>query len=186
MVSRCWRGYQKKGTIESIVDGVDPSRDISIQECAKSQNSSSDESENGSNDNDKRARRKKTKPKRAEDDTSSGSDDSHGDISHKKTTKQKHAASSSEGKELTQDAGPIKSPKKTAKNGAPKQNAKHVRIAMDVDEESAHESVASSDSLELIKTDATETNPVMKNTDNIIHKTMGHTMAQDCNQFATH
>ena len=173
----------ERGTIESIVAGVDASRDICIQEWAKSQNSSSDESANGSNDNDKRARRKKTKQKHAEDDTSSKSDDDHGDISHKKTTNRKHAASSSVGKELTQDAGPIKSPKKEAKTCAPKQDAKHVRIAMDVDEESAHESVASSDSLELIKTDASRTNPVMKNTDNLIHKTIGHAMAQVRNQF---
>ena len=149
-------------------------------------NSSSDESGVGSNDNDKRARRKKTKKKHAKDDTSSGSDIDHDDISHTKTTKQKHAASSSEGEELTQDAGHMKSPEKKAKNGAPKQDAKHVRIAMDVDEESAQESVASSDSLELIETDATKTHPVMKNRDKCIQNTMGHTMPQVRNQFATH
>ena len=128
----------KKGTIDSIVAGVAASRDISIQEWAKSQNS------------------------------------------------RKHAASSGEGEELTQDAGPIKSPKKKAKKVAPKQDAKHVRIAMDVDEESAHESVAFSDSPELIETDATKTSPFMKDTDNFIQKTMGHAMAQLRNQFATH
>ena len=57
---------------------------------------------------------------------------------------------------------------------------------MDVDEESAHESVASFDSLKLIETDATKTHPVMKKTDNFIHKTMGHAMVQVRNQFATH
>ena len=176
----------KRGTIESDVAGVDASRDISIQEWAKSQNSSSDESANGSNDNDKRTRRKKTKRNHAGDDTQSESDDDHGDISHKKTTKRKQAASSSEGKQLSQDAGPIKSPKKKAKNDAPKQDAKHVRIARGVDEESAHESVASSDSLELFETDATRTKPVMKNTDNSMHESMGHAIAQVCNQFETH
>ena len=53
----------KKGTLESIVAGVDASCGISIQESAKTQNSSPDESGVGSNDNDKRARRKKTKQK---------------------------------------------------------------------------------------------------------------------------
>ena len=176
----------KRGTIESIVAGVDASRDFSIREWAKTANSSSDECENDSNDNDKRARWKKTKQKHAKDDTLSGSDDGHGDTSNKKTTKRKHADSSSEGKELTQDSRPIKSPKKKAKNGVPKQDVKHVRIAMDVDEESAHESLASSDSLELIETDATRTNPVMKNTDHFIHRTMGHTVEQVRNQFETH
>ena len=174
----------KKGTIESIVAGVDASRDISIQEWAKSQNSSSDESE--SHDNEKRAQRKKTKQKHADHNTSSGSDDDHDGISHTKAAKRIHAASSSGGEESTQDAGPIKSPKKKAKNGAPKQDAKHVRIAMDVDEESTHKSVASSDSLELIDTDATKTNPIIKNTDNFIQETMGHAVAQVRNQFATH
>ena len=176
----------KKGIIESIVSGIDASLDICIQQWAESQNTSSDESENGSNDNDKRAWPRKSKRKHAEGGTSSESDDDHGVISHRKSTKQKHAASSSEGEELTQDAGPIKPPKKKAKNGAPKQDVKHVCIAMDVDEDSAHESGASSDSLDHIETNATRTNPVMKNTDDFIPKTMGHTMAQVRNQFETH
>ena len=54
---------------------------------------------------------------------------------------------------------------------------------MDVDGEGAHESVSSSDSLELIDTNATRTNPVMKNTDKFINETMGHAMAQVRNQF---
>ena len=70
----------KKGTIESIVGGVDASRDISIQEWAKSQNSSSEESGNESNDNDKQARRKKAKIKQAEEDASSSSSSHEGSL----------------------------------------------------------------------------------------------------------
>ena len=73
----------KKGIIDFIVAGVGASRDISIQEWAKSQTSSSNESGSGSNDNEKQTGRKKAQKKRAENDTPSESDD----ISHKKTTK---------------------------------------------------------------------------------------------------
>ena len=102
----------KKGTIESIVAGVDASRDITIQGWAKSRNSSSEELRNESNDNAKKARRKKTKEKQADKTASSSArDEDHFETSRKKTLKRKHCASLSESKELTEDASPTKSPK---------------------------------------------------------------------------
>ena len=83
----------KKASIESIVAGVDAFDDISIQQWAKSQNSSTDESENVSNDKEKQTRRRKTTKKRAGHDTPRESDNGHCDISHKRTTKRRHAAS---------------------------------------------------------------------------------------------
>ena len=100
-------GIPKEGTIESIVAGVDASRDISllhcvsrryprdisIQEWAKSQYPSSNWSECEFDDNERQTRRKKGKKKRAENDTPREGDNGHDNNSHKKTTKRKHAAS---------------------------------------------------------------------------------------------
>ena len=129
--------------------------------------------------------RKRPRKKQGDGDASSRArDDDHDKTSQKKKSKRKHHASSSKGKELTEDAGPTK--EESQKWCTQVHDAKHVPIAMDLAGESTHESVSSFDSLDLIETNAMKTNPVMKNTDKFIHETMGNAMAEFCNQFQTH